>query len=55
MTARNNRAFLERVLDAPQRWLDRALPAGDAKILLVGTVRFLKQIVRSTTRGRRAG
>jgi hypothetical protein len=55
MTERRERVFLERVLDAPQRWLDRALPAGDAKILIVGTVRFLKQIVRSKTRARRGG
>jgi hypothetical protein len=40
------RPLAERMLDVPQRLLERAL-SGEMQIAATGTVRFLKQIIRS--------
>ena len=40
------------MLDTPQRWLEESALGADMKLLLVATVRLLKQIVRSRSRAR---
>ena len=40
------RPLAERILDIPQRILERAL-SGEVQIAATGSVRFLKQIIRS--------
>jgi hypothetical protein len=44
------RRFAERVLDRPQRWIERSRVDPQVKLLLAATVRYLKQIVRSRSR-----
>jgi hypothetical protein len=44
------RPFAERVLDRPQRWIERSKVDPQVKLLLVATLRYVKQIVRSRSR-----
>jgi hypothetical protein len=44
------RPIAERLLDAPQRWIERSRLDSEMKFLLVATVRYVKQIVRSRSR-----
>ena len=47
---RDDRPLLERLLDGPQRLAENAPLPEDARLVLAGLVRFVKQVIRSKRR-----
>jgi hypothetical protein len=41
------RPLLERLLDRPQRWIEKSAIDSEVKLLLAATFRYVKQIARS--------